>query len=224
MSAILLTGATGRVGTAVVERLASPDNRFALVGRRADALDRLAADLAAEGVESHPIAADLAARDAPATVVARAVELLGGIDVLVNNAAAFGFRPFADAGPELIDRIVDVNLRAVLQLTHGALRPLSEARRPAIVNVASTAGLDPVPEAAVYSATKAAMIAFGDAFRDEARARGIALCTVVPGQLRLTDDEGAAGIPPAKVAEAVASVVEATAPMDLPARIIVDAA
>ncbi len=222
MTVILLTGATGRLGRAIVQRLARPGNRFALVGRSADALDRLAADLAGEGVESHWVAADLATRDSPAAVVDRAANALGGIDVLVNNAAAFGFKPLADAGPELIDRIVDLNLRAVLHLTHSALRPLSAARRPAIVNIASTAGLEPVPEAAVYSATKAAVIAFGDAFRDEARALGIALCTVVPGQLRLTDDEGAPGIPPAEVAEAVASVVEAPAPLALPARIVVE--
>jgi 3-oxoacyl-[acyl-carrier protein] reductase len=212
VSNILLTGATGRVGRATIARLASNDHEIAAVGRDATVLDDVVSILSDRGSVGHAVVADLADRGTVRTVIDAAIGKMGGIDVIINNAAAFGFAPFQELGPDRIDQLIDLNIRAVLQLTHQALPQLEASPRAAIINIASTAGRSPVPEAAVYSATKAAIIAFGKAFRSEALSRGIVLVTLVPGQLRLSDDVAATGLPPAAVAEVVGAIVDDPSP------------
>ena len=207
MARILLTGATGRVGRAFLERSATPEYEFALVTRDPGKLETVDTALRNRGTKTHLIQADLAEDGVAGKIVADAIDAMGGIDVLINNAAAFGFGPFADMAPERLDHIVKINLQAVLQLSLAALPALSASPHAALINIASTAGIAPVKDAPVYSATKAALIAFGKALREEASAHNIAVCTVIPGQLQLKDKPHAAGLDPAVVADAITAII-----------------
>jgi short-subunit dehydrogenase len=116
--------------------------------------------------------------------------------VLVNNAGVPGGGPFADAAPERIDLVVRTNLLAVLSATRAFLPGMLDAGRGHVVNVASIAGLVALPGAAVYSATKHAVLAFSEALDGEVSPRGVRVTAVNPGPVR-TEGFPQEGIPPA---------------------------
>jgi len=205
MSRILLTGASGRVGRALIERLASPEFEFALVGRSAESLRQLSDEIHARGGSAHIIEANLSSKTTPETVVQQAATAMGGLDVLIHGAAAYGFQPFAPSSPELLLRVLETSLQSAILLTHAAIPALKLSNNAVVVQIASTAGLRPVTEAVVYSAAKAGMIAFGQALRSEVEGLGIALHTVIPGQLQL--QPGGAGLPPAHVAQCIHELI-----------------
>ena len=130
---------------------------------------------------------------------------MGGLDVLIHGAAAYGFRPFAQSSPDLLLRVLETSLQSAILLTHAAIPALKLSDNAVVVQIASTAGLRPVTEAVVYSAAKAGMIAFGKALRPEVEGLGIALHTVIPGQLQL--QPGGAGLPPAHVAQCIHELI-----------------
>ncbi len=153
----LVTGASSGIGEATARRLARHGFRVVLAARRADRLQILAKEIAAEGGEALPVAVDLADAAATSELVARAREAFGRIDLLVNNA---GYSP--GAALEQISRaelrhIFEVNLFSALQLV-GEIAPLMrEQGGGRIVNVGSLGGSVPAPLAVPYGATKTSL-------------------------------------------------------------------
>jgi 2-hydroxycyclohexanecarboxyl-CoA dehydrogenase len=171
----LVTGASGGIGAAICRRLAADGARVAVTDLDADACQALAAEVG--GVA---IALDVTSTSSAAAALARAREVLGRVAVLVNNAGVDEFGRFADSDEERWDRLLAVNLRGVLAVTHAALPSLRDGGG-AIVNVASEAGRVGGHSQAVYSATKGGVIAFGKALAREEARHGVTVNAVAPG-------------------------------------------
>jgi len=175
MRRILVTGATSGIGRALVEKLAQTDEVIC-IGRNADALKALS---------QIPNVVEAVSCDLSDSVACRNLTEGRDIDVLVNNAGALpSSSGFADLPPEAINTMIDVNFRAVMHLTQGALRQMQKKGRGHIVFVGSSAGLFPHPGATVYGATKAATSLFADALRAELAEWRIRVTEVAPGRTR----------------------------------------
>jgi short-subunit dehydrogenase len=172
----LVTGASSGIGRAAALALAEKGARLALSGRDTT---RLAEVATATG--GHAIAADLTEPGAPERLAAAAHDRLGAVDVLVNNAGVGLAGSFADVPPERVDELVAVNLCAPVLLARALLPGMLERRRGAIVNVASIAGHLGVAGEAVYAATKAGLIGFGESLRQELAGTGVQVSLISPG-------------------------------------------
>ncbi|MGW6896726.1 SDR family oxidoreductase [Streptomyces sp. NPDC054919] len=184
----LVTGASSGIGAATARALAREGFTLALVARRADRLAELAAALGERRSGAVlEVTADLCDAAQAAGAVEQTVDRFGRLDVLVNNAG-FGMRsPVLDSDPEDWDRMVDLNLRAVLRMSHAALPHLLRAADAGprgvadLVNVSSVAGRVPRKDNSVYSATKHAVCVFSEVLRQEVTGRGVRVGLVEPG-------------------------------------------
>jgi uncharacterized protein len=164
-----------------------------LVARRAERLERLATELP---TDAHPVPCDLAT-DA-ASLRERVAELGVEVDLLVNNAGFGTSGPFLDNDPNRDAEEVRVNCEAIVTLTHAFLPAMVERGRGGIINVASSAGMQPIPYESVYSATKAFVISFTDALHTELRGSGVRVLAVNPGPVP-TEFQERAGYEPGRV-------------------------
>ncbi|NUP46596.1 MAG: SDR family NAD(P)-dependent oxidoreductase [Catenulispora sp.] len=189
----LVTGASSGIGHATALALASAGASVAVLARRADRLDELAARIVAGGGEAAAFPADVADAAAVAAAVEGVVERFGRLDIVVNNAGVMPVGLFAGegAGGDW-DRALDVNLRGMLAVTQAAIPHLvraaaQEPRRVAdIVNISSTAGRVARPGSAVYSLTKFGIGAFTESLRQELQPSRVRVAVVEPG---MTDTE-----------------------------------
>jgi short-subunit dehydrogenase len=148
------------------------------VARRIDRLQALAAEL---GGQPQVIAADLAAPGAAERLRAQ-VESRGlAVDLLVNNAGLGHTKPFVDQPIETVRNMIDVNVRAVAELTHAFLQGMKSRGRGRIVNVASNAAFQPVPYLTVYAATKSFVLSFSEGLAEELRGSGVRIQALCPG-------------------------------------------
>src|SRR5262245_14051125 len=180
--AALVTGASSGIGEAFARALAAEGLDLVVVARRRDRLETLAAELAKRhGVRAHVVAADLAERDAAARVI-REVDAAGiEIGILLSNAGFGTYGLFLDQDPETQLRIVEVNNRAMVALASAVAPRLAARGRGAIVFLASTAAYQPVAFEAVYGASKAFNLMFGEALWAELRPKGVDVVVLSPG-------------------------------------------
>jgi uncharacterized protein len=182
MSTALVTGASAGLGRAFSEQLAARGADVVLVARDAVRLAELAAELErVHGVSAEPLAADLLAADGIARVEARLVDLARPIDLLVNNAGFGTFGRFAELDVEREVQEVELNIVAVVRLTHAALGAMETRGDGAIMNLASLAAYQPAPHSATYAATKTFVHSFTNAVHEETRGSGVHVMVVCPG-------------------------------------------
>jgi short-subunit dehydrogenase len=172
----LVTGASSGIGEQFAHQLAARGHTLVLVARRADRLERLAAELP---TDAHVITCDLAA-DA-ASLPERVAELGVEVELLVNNAGFGTSGPFLEHDTGRDAEQVRLNCEAIVTLTHAFLPGMVKRGRGGIINVASTAGMQPIPYESVYAATKAFAISFTDALHTELRGSGVRVLAVNPG-------------------------------------------
>ena len=172
----LVTGASSGIGEQFARQLAERGHDLVLVARRTERLERLAAELP---TDTRVVSFDLAS-DA-ASVGERVRELGVDVDLLVNNAGFGTSGPFLEHDAARDAEQVRVNCEAVVTLCHAFLPAMVERRRGGIINVASTAGMQPIPYESVYAATKAFVISFTDALHSELRGTAIRVMSVNPG-------------------------------------------
>jgi short-subunit dehydrogenase len=182
----LVTGASSGIGRALALDLARAGVQLALTARRADRLQALCDEIAAGGGRAEFVAGDIADAEVRAACLARADSALGGLDLLVNNAGVGATGPFAAADPPRLRQIMEVNFFAAAELTRAALPLLRRGRRPAIVNVGSILAHRPIPGAAEYCASKAALRGWSESLRAELAAEGIDVLLASPAS---TDTE-----------------------------------
>jgi len=181
MDYALITGASYGIGSAFAHALAAQGRNLILTARSDDRLQQLAGELQRYGVGIQIFAVDLAAPDG----VARLCEFVARrdltVDLLINNAGFGSGGEFAKL--ELRDevRMLDLNVRAVVALTHYFLRPMRDRRQGAILNVASTASFQPVPFMTTYAATKAFVLNFSLGLWRENRRYGVHVMALCPG-------------------------------------------
>ena len=183
----LVTGASSGIGEATAEILAQHGAAVALVARRIDRLEDLAAKLKSEGASVLPIQADVANRDEAYEAVDRVAAEFGRLDTVINNAGVMLLGPIENAPVEEWERMVNVNLLGLLYCSKAALPHLlkaadGEPRGVAdLVNVSSVAGRVPRLGSGVYNATKHAVGAFSESLRQEVTGRHVRISLVEPG-------------------------------------------
>ncbi len=182
MNTTLITGASSGIGEVFARKLAARGDNVLLVARSEDKLMTLCNELGRiNSIRAQYVAMDLSQPDAPARLFAEAQQRELEIDLLINNAGFGSMGDFAklDLAREL--NMIDLNVRALVELTQRFLVPMRERKRGAIINVASTAGFQPVPFMATYAATKAFVLSFSEALWEENRPYGIKVLALCPG-------------------------------------------
>ncbi|AMO98055.1 short chain dehydrogenase family protein [Collimonas arenae] len=181
-TAVMITGASSGIGLAFAHALAARGADLILVARSGDKLNSLARELVhCHGILARALVADLTESGAASDVHARASALGLTPNIVINNA---GFATHGHFDTLSLERQLDeisLNCRAVVELTHAALPAMLNQGEGSIINVASTAALQPLPYMAIYGATKAFVLSFSEALWQEYRARGVRVLAVCPG-------------------------------------------
>jgi hypothetical protein len=193
MSTVLITGASGGIGYELAKLFARDHHNLVLVARSADKLAQVATELQAHGITVKTIALDLAAPPAPKFLFDQVQREGVIIDVLINNAGFGIFGEFAQMPEQEILGQIDLNIRALTELTRLFLPAMVKRRSGRIMNVASTAAFQPGPLIAVYYATKAYVLSFSEAIANELRHSGVTVTCFCPGATH-TDFARRAGI------------------------------
>jgi len=175
---VLVTGASSGIGEALARRIARDGHPLLLVARRKEKLDVLAADLP---VETLTLALDLMDAEAGERVVAAVEESGRPLGVLVNNAGFGDTGDFAETDRRKQVGMVDLNVRALVDLTHRFLPGLLARRSGGILNLSSTAAYQPGPGMAVYYASKSFVLSFSEALSEEVRGSGVTVTALCPG-------------------------------------------
>ena len=173
----IVTGASSGIGLAVARKWTAGGGSVALVARTRKKLEEIASQLGTSRAAAFPLdVADLSALEA---LPARVVERFGRLDVVVNNAGVNHRGPMTKRTTKELQETIVVNLIAPITLTRAAIDVMASGG--SIVNVASVAGMVPVPGEAAYSASKAGLRAFARAIADEVGERGVHVGNVCPG-------------------------------------------
>jgi short-subunit dehydrogenase len=195
----LVTGASAGIGTEFASQLASRGNGVVLVARDGARLEALAKELGARHrVPAEVLVADLTDPAQLAAVEDRLTDRERPIDVLVNNAGFGTNGRLHELDRDVETREVNLNVVALVRLTHAALGPMVERGSGGVLNVSSLAGGQPTPGNATYGATKAFVSSFTQSVHEELRGTGVNITVVCPGFTR-TEFQLRAGIDSSKV-------------------------
>jgi short-subunit dehydrogenase len=178
----LVTGASSGIGEHLARVLAERGHDLVLVARDASRLEALAKELeGAFDATVQVLPADLTDADQLAVVEARCRDRSTPIDVLVNNAGFGTFGPFHTLELDAEVREIQLNVVALVRLTHAAASEMVIRGRGGILNVSSLAGFQPGPSNATYGATKAFVTSFTEAVHEELRGTGVSVTVLCPG-------------------------------------------
>jgi len=185
-AAALVTGASSGIGEATARAFAAQGAAVALVARRRDRIEALAGEIELASGRAVTIEADVSDRAQAESAVAKAVEGLGQLDVVVNNAGVMLLGPIVDAPVEEWEQMVEVNLLGLLYVSHAAVPHLLEAAAGErgvadLVNVSSVAGRVARFGSGVYNATKHGVGAFSESLRQEVTGRHVRISLIEPG-------------------------------------------
>jgi len=181
-TAALVTGASAGIGSEIARELAARGHGLVLVARRKPQLDELADGLHREhGVRVETIACDLANAAARGQLPGQVAELGFDVDILVNNAGFATNGAFHESDTERELQQVRVLVEAVVGLSSAFVPGMVQRGRGGVLNVASTAAMQPLPYSAGYSAAKAYVLTFSEAMHQELRGRGVAVTALCPG-------------------------------------------
>ena len=177
----IVTGGGRGIGRAVAQALAEAGATVVLAARTRRELADVAAGVRARGGRALAVPTDVTSAEAVDALVEQTVAELGRVDLLVTAAGVASFGPLAGTKPADWEPMLAVNLRGAMLCCRAVLPAMLRQRRGTIINVASIAARRPIAGAAVYSATKAGIIAFSQVLAEEMRTEGVRVGVVVPG-------------------------------------------
>lgn len=224
---VAITGASSGIGEATARLLAARGARVVMGARRTDRLQALTAAISAAGAEARFRSLDVADREDMKAFAAHAVAEFGRLDVLINNAGLMPLSPLGALKVDEWDRMIDVNIRGVLNGIAAVLPGMKAQGSGQIINVASIGAHIVVPTAAVYCATKYAVWAISDGLRQENTNLRVTVVSpgVVESELANTITDAAAAqamvayrqiaIGPDAIARAIAYAIEQPADVDV---------
>ncbi|QTN34435.1 SDR family oxidoreductase [Akkermansiaceae bacterium] len=182
----MITGASSGLGEEFAWQLAGGVGRLVLVARRVQRLEAIAAELrdAFPGTAVMVLSADLSDAGERAAAIGTASAAGFAPDLLVNNAGLGDYGEFATAEWRALESMLDVNITALTHLSHLALPEMIRRGGGAILNVSSLASTLPIPDFAVYAATKAYVSSFSEALRIELAEHGVKVLSLCPGPVK----------------------------------------
>lgn len=182
MSTALITGASGGIGKAFAEELAARQTNLVLVARSGEKLHEIATKLQQiHQVKVEVIAKDLTENNAINDVFDAIQKQELTIDLLINNAGFGDYGDFAESNAARQLNMIQLNIMALVDLTHKFLPLMRQRRSGTIINISSIAGFQPIPYISVYAATKAFVLSFSEALWVENRDYGVKVLVVCPG-------------------------------------------
>ncbi|MGB6220994.1 SDR family NAD(P)-dependent oxidoreductase [Haloferula sp.] len=191
----VVTGASSGLGEEFARQLASKCGVIILVARRAERLERLASELRSGNSQLEVVVhvADLTVGTAREHFIST-VDAAGlRPDLLINNAGMGDYGEFSSAEWSKLESMLQLNIEALTHLTHGLLPLMKRGGGGSIINVSSLASLLPIPDFAVYAATKAYVTSFSEALRIELAEHGIGVTALCPGPVHTGFGEVAMG-------------------------------
>jgi len=178
----LVTGASGGIGAELARYHAAKGGDLVVTARRAEALDKLKAELeASHGITVHVVTADIGTQEGVSELISKVEDLNLPIEVLINNAGFGGHGVHTDRDLADEQAMIDLNIDALVALTHHFGGKMAERGAGRILNVGSTAGFMPGPLQAVYFGTKAFVNSFSQAIDQELRDKGVTCTVLTPG-------------------------------------------
>jgi 3-oxoacyl-[acyl-carrier protein] reductase len=208
----LVTGASRGIGFAIARRLGQMGARVSICGRDLAKLDRSAAHLRGEGIETLAVQADVARGDQISSLVHKTQQELGPIDILVNNAGIGLFGPFHEFGEADWDAVLDTNLKSVFLACRAVAPEMIRRQTGHIINISSLAGKNTFANGAIYCASKWGLMGLSGSMAEDLRGYGIRVSAICPGSVA-TEFSGQGGknsskiLQPDDVAHAVAALV-----------------
>ncbi len=182
MTTALITGASAGIGTVFAQELAARKIDVVLVARSETKLQQLAQQLQDQhSIRAHVIVQDLTAPSAGASVFDAVKQKGLTIDLLINNAGFGQYGAFAELDGAQQLQMIQLNILALVDLTHQFLPEMRQRGHGSIVNMASPAAFQPIPYFSVYAATKAFVLSFSEALWAENRRYGVRILAVCPG-------------------------------------------
>lgn len=178
---VLLTGASGGIGLFIARVLAKEQATVVSVSRSKEGLERICSEVEVAGGRGISIPFDISKLEELPSLVEQIHLLAGSIDILINNAAIEKYRPFQNYTLEDTQSILTTNLMAPIELTRLVLPSMMQQDSGHIVNIASLAGKKGAPYNSIYSASKAGLIMWSDAIRQELANTNVGVSVVCPG-------------------------------------------
>ncbi|BDA74458.1 short-chain dehydrogenase/reductase SDR [Calothrix sp. PCC 7716] len=184
MTTALITGASGGIGKAFAEELAARNNNLVLVARSEEKLHQLASELQAKhDIEIDVIVKDLSEAGSTEHVFDYTRNQGITIDTLINNAGFGDYGDFAERDSQRQIQMIQLNVLALVDLTHKYLPLMRQRRSGDIINIASIAAFQPIPYMSVYAASKAFVLSFSESLWAENRTLGVRVLCVCPGPI-----------------------------------------
>ncbi len=179
---VLVTGATGGIGIALVRRFASAGHDLVLVARNAERLEAFSKEIVEEyGIKAATIPLDLMQAGAARELAAKLAQRRIAIDILVNNAGVTHQGRFDEMAPHQHQQIIGVNVVATTDLLAEFIPPMVERGHGRVLNVVGAAAFIPVPFMATYGASKAYLLSLTESLAEELVGTGVTLCALCPG-------------------------------------------
>jgi short-subunit dehydrogenase len=210
MNTAIITGASSGIGEVFARKLAARGRNVLLVARSEDKLITLCNELGrSNSIRAQYVALDLSKPEAPKQLFDEAQERGLFVDLLINNAGFGSMDEFSKLELSRELNMIDLNVKALVELAYRFLKPMIEKHQGAVINVASTAAFQPVPYMATYAATKAFVLSFSEALWEENRTHGVKIMALCPGVTETNFFEAARGEkPPARISQTPEEVVD----------------
>ena len=181
----VITGASKGIGKSMVEGLAQSGAKVVVSSRKQEAVDEVAAELKAAGLEAVGIACNAGSMEDCKNLIEKTVEIYGGVDILVNNAAANpAFGPVVKTDEKAFDKIMDVNVKGPFELAKLCFPIMKSRGGGSIINIASIGGISPEAFIGIYNVSKAALISLTKVQAKEMGKFNIRSNAICPGLIK----------------------------------------
>lgn len=181
----LVTGASKGIGESMARGLGEFGAKVVVSSRKQEAVDEVASQFVEDGIDATGIAANMGNMKDISALVDKTVDAFGGVDIIINNAAANPvFGPIQETDERAFDKIIDVNLKGPFELCKTAYPVLKERGGGSIINISSIGGLSPEPGIGMYSVSKAAIISLTKAMAKDWGPDGIRVNAICPGLIK----------------------------------------
>lgn len=181
----LVTGASKGIGKSIAQALGQKGAKVVISSRKQDALDEVAKEFKSENIDVLALAANIGDHLSMINLVEQIINQYGGVDILVNNAAANpSFGPVQQTSGEVFDKIMNVNVKGPFELAKLLYPSMKKRGGGSIINISSIGGISPEPMLGIYSVSKAAIISLTKVMGKEWGRVGIRANVICPGLIK----------------------------------------